>query len=282
MKIIDGFKPFKPKKTTMPCGKLYVATVEIPVNEEKRRTVRVYLPPEYDGKRRFKVLYMTDGQNMVDRHTSAYGDWEIAHRMRELVKEGYEPFMLVGVDCPVVPSHRTREYIFNKAKPRPYVFPKNNENWNPYGDKFASFIVNELKPYIDENFMTLPDKENTGFGGSSMGGLFTFDIVSQYPDVFSFGLVFSPAICIFTENSYFKDMESRHIKVNDQKFFIYSGGLDKLENHILKSSTTLYTKLKSKGFDNDHLQLLTDSRLPHNEASWTKNFNEGLKMWLSK
>lgn len=280
---ISKFEKYKAKDTTVVAGSVLVAKVVLPVKNEPKRTVRVYLPPEYDGKKRFRVMYMTDGQNMVDRYTSAYGDWEISKRMRELVKEGYEPFILVGIDCPKKPSSRRSEYIFNKAHLRKFLFSPFTKDIDSlaYGDVFAKFIVEELKPCIDKNFMTKPEKEFTAFGGSSMGGLFSFDIVSQYKDVFGFALVFSPAICIFSENSYFKDVESRHIEVNDQKFFIYSGGLDKLEKRILKSSFCLFNKLSQRGFDNDHLQLVIDSRLPHNEASWTIHFNEAIRMWFN-
>ena len=34
-----------------------------------------------------------------------------------------------------------------------------------------NWMVNELKPYIDGNFRTLPDRRNTILAGSSMGGL---------------------------------------------------------------------------------------------------------------
>ncbi|WP_311764151.1 alpha/beta hydrolase-fold protein, partial [Escherichia coli] len=37
------------------------------------------------------------------------------------------------------------------------------------GALYVDFIVNTLKNYIDSNFRTFPDRNNTAIAGSSMG-----------------------------------------------------------------------------------------------------------------
>jgi predicted alpha/beta superfamily hydrolase len=54
----------------------------------------------------------------------------------------------------------------------------------PLSDPYLKFIVRELKPFIDEHFRTLPDRENTLIMGSSMGGLISIYAVCEYPDHF--------------------------------------------------------------------------------------------------
>ena len=74
------------------------------------------------------------------------------------------------------------------------------------GEKYAQFIVNTLKPYIDANYRTLNDRLNTAIGGSSLGGLISYYTALQYDTVFSKALIFSPSfwfddsVNIFTEN----------------------------------------------------------------------------------
>jgi predicted alpha/beta superfamily hydrolase len=51
-------------------------------------------------------------------------------------------------------------------------------------DHYLAFLVDELKPFIDANYRTLPDRANTYVMGSSMGGLISQYAMSQYPDVF--------------------------------------------------------------------------------------------------
>jgi predicted alpha/beta superfamily hydrolase len=50
---------------------------------------------------------------------------------------------------------------------------------------YADFIVNELKPFVDSSYRTLPDRENTGVMGSSLGGLVSFYLAWEFPGVFS-------------------------------------------------------------------------------------------------
>jgi len=51
-------------------------------------------------------------------------------------------------------------------------------------DAYLRFITQELKPYIDDNYPTLPEQENTFIAGSSMGGLISMYAFCEYPDVF--------------------------------------------------------------------------------------------------
>src|SRR5690606_800055 len=53
------------------------------------------------------------------------------------------------------------------------------------GNKYIQFIIDELKPFIDANYRTLSSRENTAVMGSSMGGLISFYLVWNFPDVFS-------------------------------------------------------------------------------------------------
>ena len=61
-------------------------------------------------------------------------------------------------------------------------------------ESMGSFLMDELKPYIDRKYRTKPDAEFTGLGGSSLGGLVTLTIGILYPQVFSRLIVMSPSI----------------------------------------------------------------------------------------
>ena len=56
------------------------------------------------------------------------------------------------------------------------------------------YLVNEFKPYIDEHFPTLPQREYTFIGGSSMGGLMTLYALMAYNHFFSRGAALSPSL----------------------------------------------------------------------------------------
>ena len=46
-------------------------------------------------------------------------------------------------------------------------------------------LVEELKPFVDAQYRTLPGAEHNGLGGSSLGGLVTLYLGLRYPSVFS-------------------------------------------------------------------------------------------------
>jgi len=78
-----------------------------------------------------------------------------------------------------------------------------------------------LKPYIDKNYRTLADKQNTFIAGSSMGGLISMYAVLKYPKVFGGAGVFSPAFWIGPK--IFDDIMKKGIAVNS-KIYFYCGG----------------------------------------------------------
>jgi predicted alpha/beta superfamily hydrolase len=60
-------------------------------------------------------------------------------------------------------------------------------------DLYGRMIVEELKPFIDSTYRTLADRENTGLGGSSLGGLVSLYLGLKRPDVFSKLAIISPS-----------------------------------------------------------------------------------------
>ncbi|GIS69926.1 MAG: hypothetical protein CM1200mP9_07470 [Gammaproteobacteria bacterium] len=51
-------------------------------------------------------------------------------------------------------------------------------------DNYLRFLVQELKPFIDETYRTQVDRDSTFIVGSSMGGLISAYAIVEYPDVF--------------------------------------------------------------------------------------------------
>jgi predicted alpha/beta superfamily hydrolase len=150
--------------------------------------VDVWLPPSYgtDPQKRYPVVYMHDGQNLFDPATS-YGnvDWAVDEVMTRLIEQGeVREAIVVGVwNSP----KRLQEYMPQRAVqgvkklsvPGPDV-----KAADIISDRYLSFLVSELKPFIDATYRTLPDRANTSVMGSSMGGLISQYAMSRYPDVF--------------------------------------------------------------------------------------------------
>jgi predicted alpha/beta superfamily hydrolase len=153
------------------------------------RNVDVWLPPGYgrDPHRRYPVLYMHDGQNLFDPSTSYGGvDWNVDEAMTRLIGQGtVREAIIVGVwSTPL----RFAEYM-------PQRPVQGGVRLNVPGapdlragevasDRYLAFLVTELKPFIDANYRTLPERASTTIMGSSMGGLISQYAMSVYPEVF--------------------------------------------------------------------------------------------------
>jgi predicted alpha/beta superfamily hydrolase len=51
-------------------------------------------------------------------------------------------------------------------------------------DAYLRFLVDELKPFVDATYRTLPGRDDTFVMGSSMGGLISLYALCEYPQVY--------------------------------------------------------------------------------------------------
>jgi len=132
------------------------------------RNVEIWLPPGYDDdpERRYPVIYMHDGQELFDPRITYSGvDWGVDEAMMQGVQAGeFEPAIIVGV--------------WNSAERFDEYSPWHN------APRYARFLIEELKPRVDREFRTLTGPEHTFAMGSSMGGLLSYYLVTNHPDVF--------------------------------------------------------------------------------------------------
>ena len=276
---IGKFKRYIKKPSTMKYGYYYYASFNLPFSKENKRTVRVWLPEDYDFNNpdnRYPVIYMSDGQNLVDRYLSAYGEWGLDKTVHNLKRKGFKGVIAVGIDCPKEPLERTKE-LCPPHTPRKEVFKEEGSIFKPYANKYVDFIVNDLKPIIDRLFFTLPDKENTCIGGSSMGGIMAFFAYIYRPDIFGLSLSFSPAFFFYKKKDWENILDQYDInKDKNGRLFLYSGGKD-FEALFVTPTFNTYEYLKKRKFDNDQVALIVDTNEIHHEAAWAKYLPDALK-----
>jgi predicted alpha/beta superfamily hydrolase len=159
-----------------------------------RRDLLVYLPRGYRRslRRRYPVLYLQDGQNVFDAATAfAHVEWRMDETAQELIRKNLiEPLIIVAIAN--VGEERIHEYTPTRGVIDDQA--KRKKRSRGMGRQYARFLIDEVKPFIDRTYRTRPEPENTGLGGSSLGGLITLATALWCPDVFQRLIVMSPSI----------------------------------------------------------------------------------------
>lgn len=253
----------------------------------RKRTIRIYLPPEYEeSKERYPVLYMHDGQNLFDACTAAFGvSWEASGTVDRLYnEENFKGVIIVGVDnggevrCSEYSPWDNEEVkkLLWRLKDSPYVGGE--------GFQYTDFLVNTLKPFIDKNYRTLSDRENTAISGSSMGGFISLAGGLKYQEVFSKIAAFSSAIW-FSEDELIKFIETTG-KLKDMKIYMDIGTnetsnseLNEFPDIYVNGNKRTYETLRKIGFRDDEVKFVIDEGAIHNEVEWARRF-PAMLMWI--
>jgi predicted alpha/beta superfamily hydrolase len=236
------------------------------------RDVIVYLPPHYGAEiaRRYPVLYLHDGQNLFDAATAFGGqEWGVDETVQRLIEAGgLDPLIIVGIYN--TGEHRIDEYT-------PTVDPKQKRGGK--ADLYGRFIVEELKPLIDRHYRTLAGPEDTGLGGSSLGGLVTLYLGLKYPQVFSRLMVMSPSVwwdhgVILRVVQSLKAKPSTRIwlDIGTKEGKFTPGQVRTLRDHLVAQGWRLGADLK-------FLQVKGGQ---HNEADWGQRVEPALKFLFPK
>ena len=277
-KHIKGFRLDTRKNNGTHYGFLFNRYIKIPYASEKfqLRTMRVWVPEDFDIRKQYGVLYMSDGQNAVDEALTAYGEWNMEDHFKNLEEEGYPQFIIVGIDCARSSVPRTIEYLPASSD----TFKKQWMN-RYYGDKYADYVANEIVPFINSRFNVREDL--VGFCGSSMGGLISFYICSKYPQLFKFCISFSPAFFFFSPKRVIENFKKRKFHPNkDPDYVFFIGGADKLERELRPNTDLVVDLFREEGFNEDKLLYMIDESRIHHESTWSDFIEDALRFVLRK
>lgn len=237
------------------------------------RRVRIYKPSNYDpaSSRRYPVIYMHDGQNLFEAATSFAGEWEIDETIEKIMREhNWDGAIAVGIDNT---ANRMGEYMY----PTGYITYGSTA---PVGDEYMDLIVNDIKPFIDENYRTLSDREHTYLAGSSMGGLISF--FGGLHHLETFGVIFAFSSSTQLVSSSATNIPATLTALDETllaatKFFLYVGTAgdgnvnwpDEYAGYLLDA-----------GVANANVKIHKGQGLGHNEPAWARNFPIALKWAL--
>jgi len=152
-----------------------------------QRDLIIYLPPGYHSQphRKFPVLFLHDGQNLFDGATSFIPgmDWHVGQTADHSISEGrVEPLIIVGI------------YNAGKQRLQEYTPTKMPRLGGGRASRYARFLTEEVRPFVEYNYRILGGAENTGIGGSSLGGLVSLFLGLRMPHIFGKIAALSPSV----------------------------------------------------------------------------------------
>ncbi len=259
------------------------------------RNVDIWLPEGYTESKQYAVVYMHDGQNLFDTAISwNQQEWGVDEVVSVLINENkIKDCIVVGIWNSGLGRHP--DYfpakVVNYIDDSTWASIEQQHNYFPLGiqsDNYLKFIVEELKPTIDNEYSTLSDRDNTVVMGSSMGGLISMYAVCEYPDVFGNAGCMSthwPGIDISGDNpvpeAFVQYMASKLPDPLTHKFYFDYGTLT-LDSLYEPYQKMIDTVMMTSGYNSTNWKTLKFEGHDHTERSWRSRLNEPCEFLLPK
>ncbi|AWA30568.1 carbohydrate esterase [Flavobacterium magnum] len=252
--------PFKPN--FLPQIQLISEGFDMPQLNRKRR-IWALLPHDYDSSgERYPVMYLQDAQNLFNEQAQ-YGNWEIDKKLAVMSEYKIGKIIIIAIEH--AEQDRIKEYNVGRT-----VLGAGE------GKKYIRFITDTLKPFVDGKFRTKPEREHTGIGGSSMGGLVSIFSGLMYPEVYGKLMIFSPSLWVVPKMDF---MNMNLDEPGDTKIYLYAGG-DESKTMIGQVKKFKDNMIKN-GFVADKMKIRLSINMEgqHNERYWSDEFPKAME-WL--
>lgn len=254
--------------------------LEVPYTKQKRR-IRVLLPKNYakNSQKNYPVIYFHDGQNVLYSKESFSGhSWKVIPTIKR--NPDIEQMIVVAIDNDGF--NRMNEYSAWK-------YQESNIPGMQFGGKgieYAEFVMEIVKPFIDEHYRTKSDRLHTAMIGSSLGGNITQFLGGEYQDQIGCLGIFSSANWLHQE-AFDRYIERKKLQT-DQRIYIYVGteeadDTDKtlmagnIKQAYIDSSVRYFRQLLASGVDLENIVLDIQSGAIHNEIAWAEKLPDCLR-----
>jgi predicted alpha/beta superfamily hydrolase len=223
----------------------------------RKHLVRVYLPPGYHENvlRRYPVLYMQDGKNLFFPEEAFAGrEWNVDDAIHLLDgMNAVDRVVVVGIYS----GDRMAEYT------------------KPGYEVYARSVVQEIKPEVDAKIRVLGSPRETGVVGSSLGGVVSFYMSWEYPEVFGY------AACMSSTFSHKDDLIDRVLSEpkHPSKFYLDSGWPG--DNYEVTLAMAMALGQRGYRVREDFLHLAFPLE-EHDEKAWGRRLHIPLQLGLSQ
>ena len=277
--------PFRPKKlkTDSPEIAVPVAGGTLHLHElrsrifKNSRFLRVWTPPGYGepAGTRYPVLYLNDGQNLFEASTAFGGvHWQVGETAGRLIAEKkIPPLIIVGIDN--TGKNRAREYVPYRSVDLKLLMVR--------GKLYPNFLRREVMPAVENRYAVLRGPENTGLGGSSLGGLIALYTQLVAPRVFGKLLIESPSLFVANRKIL---AESRRFQSWPERVYLGMGtresGDEAKDEKFAADARELAQILRAAGLGEQRLKVNIEEGASHSESAWARRLPTALEFLYSE
>lgn len=226
----------------------------------RKQRMRIYLPAGYEENtlKRYPVIYMHDGKNLFFPDEAFLGqEWQIDENLDLLDNMNIiDRMIVVGIHA----EDRMQDYTI------------------PGYQKYGESLIKEIKPWIDESFRTLSGPQHTGVMGSSLGGVVSFFLAWEWPDIFGNVACLSSTFT-YRDNLIERVREEDHGPRRNSKIYLDSGWPQDNYEVTLGMANTLIESGFMLGRDFLHFAF---PLAPHNEAAWSARSHLPIQLFSGK
>jgi predicted alpha/beta superfamily hydrolase len=216
--------------------------------------LRIYLPAGYEENtlKRYPVLYMHDAANLFFPNESFLGaEWEVDETLDLLDAMNV-------IDRVIVVAL--------------YAINREEDYTKPGYEEYGRAVVEEVKPFIDSRFRTLHGPGQTGVMGSSLGGVVSFYLAWQWPEVFG------RAACMSSSFTAKDDLIQRVINEPQRRIKVYLDSGWPGDNYEVTLSLCMALIERGYLFGRDFLYFVFP-HATHSESSWATRCHLPLQLF---
>lgn len=242
------------------------------------RPLYILRPSNFDPNIKYKTIYFFDGQSTFDISEYTLENWGVEESFKKLNMNDY-----IAVGISHAGENRISEYLPYDAIHKDKIIKSRHK-------EFDDFFINNIIPYIEDNYPVIKDKSARSLIGSSMGGFMTASYAAKYNDIFSNYGIFSLASFMANPIDFIEFIDQYELDRNS-KYFIYVGDKEgyndktkeedkEISQAYIDETNKFMSYLLAKGISNYKLVVGKDEN--HSEKAWKKYLENCLEFFIAK
>ena len=246
------------------------------------KDIYIRTPDDYDADsaEKYSTVYVIDGQFLM--YLGKYGQIlkdcaVVTEQVKAMNAAAGQKTILVGIDNVGMRDYELVPDIGDSVVEKDFE----SKNGTPYedefdcmdGTEFADFVANTLVPYVQQHYNVHTDALHTAIAGASLGGLESFYIGVEYPEIFGACGALTPSFWEFESATWEDYLKTKDFQNSSQFIYLYTGPD---ESDIGPRVTEMYNRLLGMGYPGDKLAIHFDKDGGHGGMFWRCVFSEFL------